>query len=473
MTKTNSTDILNLSDFYNLKLSIPNYQRPYKWHEKNIRTLFDDLDYFVAGITDKNIDDDRYNYRLGTIVLHHILNSESMDIVDGQQRTLTFYLIRHALTKKFKNLNIEGADLAIPACRISQENIRRNAELINKLVSKPIVTEKYAEIILKKCEFVIVPLLELSEAFQFFDSQNSRGLDLYPHDLLKAFHLRAFDPDEAELKAQAVKQWEQRNDTEVNQIFSHYLYPIRRWTKGKKAFSFNKEKIDSFKGVSLHQESHLPFSLQYKILHTMVDEYNLDRFRRIDHFHLEYPFQITQTILNGRRFFEWFSHYEDKGLGLIDATKYQDWVKPLLNTEISQKIWKVINGDGASINSDDPKKYAYPGLSRTGDGYIRKILNAFLLMYYDKFGEQDFSNALAHGFIWAYSLRLNLDSVYEASIENHIKKHNLFMRLDEALRPRDFFNYSLNIDSTLRDVKKVEGIKTLFKEMKYIKDVSA
>lgn len=31
---------------------------------------------------------------------------------------------------------------------------------------------------------------DISEAFQFFDSQNARGKALYPHDLLKAYHLR-------------------------------------------------------------------------------------------------------------------------------------------------------------------------------------------------------------------------------------------------------------------------------------------
>ena len=38
---------------------------------------------------------------------------------------------------------------------------------------------------------VEVVLQDISEAFQFFDSQNARGKDLEPHDLLKAYHLGA------------------------------------------------------------------------------------------------------------------------------------------------------------------------------------------------------------------------------------------------------------------------------------------
>lgn len=475
MNTSIETKIVNLSDFYNLSLSIPDYQRPYKWNEKNIRTLFDDLDYFVAGITDKNRNDDRYKYRLGTIVLHKLSDSQN-NIVDGQQRTLTFYLIRHALaalSNEFENLKIAQQTLEIPACRITQENLRRNYGLVEKLLVKPRSKplKEYVDILLNKCEFVLVELNELSEAFQFFDSQNSRGLDLYPHDLLKAYHLREFDPLETDSKAQAVKQWEQRNDKEVHQVFSQYLYPIRQWTKGKKAFRFTKEKIYGFKGLSLHHEDHLPFSKPHKILHSTVDEYNSDRFRKIDNFRLEYPFQITQTILNGRRFFEWFTHYECKGLGLISPIKYQDWVEPLLQTDISKKIWKVINGQAVTIIDEQSKDYRYSGLSRTGDGYIRKLLNAFLLAYYDKFGEHEFSSALEIGFIWAYSLRLQQSSVYESSIENHVvkdKDQNLFMRLNDSLRPKDFFNYSLKVDVDSNKAKKVEGIETLFKEMKYM-----
>lgn len=229
--------VISLKELYQQALSIPDYQRPYKWTEKHVRTLFDDLDYFVAGITGKNRDDDRYKYRLGTIVIHkptliirtknhndcnqhhlrmivqHKLPDVKKNIVDGQQRTLTFYLIWHALQARKSQLNrliLPEFSLEIPACRMSQENLRRNYDVVEKLIDKPRSKslEEYIDILLTKCEFVIVELSKLSEAFQFFDSQNSRGLDLHPHDLLKAYHLREFDPSEAELKTKAVQQWE-------------------------------------------------------------------------------------------------------------------------------------------------------------------------------------------------------------------------------------------------------------------------
>lgn len=487
--------VISLKELYQQALSIPDYQRPYKWTEKHVRTLFDDLDYFVAGITGKNRDDDRYKYRLGTIVIHkptliirtknhndcnqhhlrmivqHKLPDVKKNIVDGQQRTLTFYLIWHALQARKSQLNrliLPEFSLEIPACRMSQENLRRNYDVVEKLIDKPRskLLEEYIDILLTKCEFVIVELSKLSEAFQFFDSQNSRGLDLHPHDLLKAYHLREFDPSEAELKTKAVQQWEQRNEKDVHRIFSHFLYPIRQWTNGEKAFHFGKEQVEGFKGLSLHQEDQFPLSQSYRILHSMVDEYNNDRFRKVDNIHLAYPFQITQTMINGRRFFEWFSHYESKALALLNPRDHDDWVEPLLTTAMSKKIWTVING------TENSKGYEYTGRNRTGDGYVRKVLNAFLLAYYDRFGEAEFSSALEIGFIWAYSLRLKQSSIYESSIENHVIGQNLFRRLDQSLRPKDFFNFSLNIYIGSNDISekssksKVEGIKKLFREMK-------
>lgn len=490
-TATLTPRVISLKELYKQHLSIPDYQRPYKWTEKHVRTLFDDLDYFVAGITTKNRDEDRYKYRLGTIVLHSNvifhpkksadfykyslerivqckLPEAKSNIVDGQQRTLTFYLIWHALQARKDQLNKLGLaefSLDIPACRISQENLRRNYEVVEKLIDKPRSKplDEYFNILLSKCEFVIVELSKLSEAFQFFDSQNSRGLDLHPHDLLKAYHLREFDPSEAELKTKAVQQWEQRDEKEVHRIFSHFLYPIRQWTKGEKAFTFGKEQVEGFKGLSLHQEDQFPLSQSYRILHSMVDEYNNDRFRKVDNIHLAYPFQITQTMINGRRFFEWFSHYESKALGLLNSNSrdHDDWVEPLLTTTMSKKIWTVINGT-------NPKDYEYTGKNRTGDGYVRKVLNAFLLAYYDRFGEAEFSSALEIGFIWAYSLRLKQSSIYESSIENHVIGQNLFKRLGESLRPKEFFNFSLNIYIKASQTSKAKGIEKLFKEMKYM-----
>ena len=74
-----------------VRVSIPEYQRPYKWTARNAIRLLDDI------IEARN--DNKEVYRVGTLILHKEQRDggDVYDIVDGQQRTITFALLLHAL----------------------------------------------------------------------------------------------------------------------------------------------------------------------------------------------------------------------------------------------------------------------------------------------------------------------------------------------------------------------------------------
>ena len=72
----------------NVVLKIPEYQRPYKWTAKNANQLLDDI--IDAMNSNKEV------YRVGTLILHK--DGEDYNIVDGQQRTITFSLLLKALS---------------------------------------------------------------------------------------------------------------------------------------------------------------------------------------------------------------------------------------------------------------------------------------------------------------------------------------------------------------------------------------
>ena len=78
--------VINFLTQKNLK--IPEYQRPYKWGIKNINQLIDDILLF----------NDKKSYRLGTVVLHR--DEDNLFIVDGQQRTITLFLIAYIMHPK-------------------------------------------------------------------------------------------------------------------------------------------------------------------------------------------------------------------------------------------------------------------------------------------------------------------------------------------------------------------------------------
>lgn len=66
------------------QLTIPDYQRPYKWERRNIRNLF----YDVREAIEQNIGE----YRIGSLILHH-RDDVNTDVVDGQQRLISISLL--------------------------------------------------------------------------------------------------------------------------------------------------------------------------------------------------------------------------------------------------------------------------------------------------------------------------------------------------------------------------------------------
>lgn len=434
-------------------LTIPLYQRPYKWTEKNVNQLFSDI------ATHK----DKSSYRLGTIVFHE--DADQKNIVDGQQRTITLLLAVRALSKLRKGkldrndleeqLKLLERDMVNPSFKnnISKTNIRNNYLEICRIIDRSDFTEKHIDFLLNKCEVVTFALNDVSEAFQFFDSQNARGRDLEPHDLLKAYHLREFGSDDESLKARTISQWEDSETEDLTTLFAQYLYRIRNWSKGASARYFGKEDTVLFKGVNMETVAPYPYVKQLRMAHHFVDHYNHQYERKVDGRVLDFPFHLDQIIINGRRFFEMTAHYQ----------------------EMVAKYNKSSTGDGQFISVDKLDGFAksiletlciYEGRHRTGDRYVQTIFDCLLIYYIDKFGHIEISRAIEKIFIWAYSLRLKMQVVQLASMDNYVIENNLFKIIKDAIRPSDFINCILPVLQEKRSTR-TEEIEILFREMRY------
>lgn len=435
-------------------LEIPLYQRPYKWTGKHIKQLFSDI----------AIHKDKSAYRLGTIVFHQ--EGSKKNIVDGQQRTISLLLAARALIHRCKAKALERKDLQERLLKleqaminpsfsseVSQKNIHSNFFEVARIVSRADFTEAHIDFFLNKCQVVAVVLTDVSEAFQFFDSQNARGRDLEPHDLLKAYHLREFSAQDEALMAATVARWENSDTKELATLFSQYLYRIRNWSKGVSARYFSKGDADLFKGVNIDTVASYPYVEQLRIAHHFVDHYNGQYERKIDSRELGFPFHLDQIIINGRRFFELISHYQS----VVARINGEAWDShKLLGAQgldgYAQKIMAVLN--------------TYPARTRPGDCYVRSMFDCLLIYYIDKFGYAELSRAIEKIFIWAYSLRLRMQVVQLASMDNYVLGGNLFRLIKDATRPADFINCSLPMVSG-NNSTKTEKIEALFKEMKY------
>ena len=94
-----------LSEMQNRKFIIPDFQRPYKWNIEKCETLWNDIEDFT--VTDAKIGSD---YFLGTIV-SYINDDKNQEIIDGQQRITSFFLLLRAFFRKLEVM-VEDDDVA-------------------------------------------------------------------------------------------------------------------------------------------------------------------------------------------------------------------------------------------------------------------------------------------------------------------------------------------------------------------------
>jgi hypothetical protein len=453
--------IVSVGEFLNRKaLTIPVYQRPYKWTEKHIAQLLGDMTHFR----------EKPSYRLGTIVLHreaHGAAPESpapCNIVDGQQRTISLLLLIRALAQAGKRKLVDEKLLARLqnivdnmqhwqfSSHVSQRNIRNNYWEIWRFVHRSDVDEQWIRFLLDGCELVLFELDDVAEAFQFFDSQNARGRDLDPHDLLKAFHLRQFGDDE-QIKADTVKRWEENESDQLAALFSTRLYRMRRWSRGQSAREFGKADVALFKGINIDAAIRYPYAEQARIVHHVVDDYNRHFQRKLDDSGMRFPFAVLQPIINGRRFFDMVAHYDELGRGLSGTAD-------LLRQSLPQ------HSDGLPVSGILDTINNYPGRDRTGDRYVRNAFDCLLICYVDKFGMHELRRAVELIFIWAYSLRLQRQAVQLATLDNYVLETGMFTALADAVVPMQFLGHSLPSVADI-GVSKCESIYALFKKMRY------
>ena len=437
------TEILTIGEFLlNKNLLIPQFQRPYKWSVRNVIQLLDDIQRF-KGTTP---------YRIGTIVIYK--ENETANIVDGQQRTITFLLIVKSILankhSEIRNENLKKLLSSIEANAIvpkfqnekSKKNIQDNFREIERRIAN--TDEGLIDFFLNKCEVTHFVIDDISEAFQFFDSQNARGRDLEPHDLLKAFHLRELNSTKEKISekevAALVDTWEEMDTKELSNLFADFLFRVRGWSKGNSSRYFSKKDTGLFKGINLSKIDNYPYTQIFRLIDNHLNE------KKQTDEKISFPFQLDQAIINGKYFFEMITHYK--------------------------KVFEQITNQNTSLSNDAQiimeTLNSYEGRNRTGDKYVRMLFNCSLLYYTDKFGEAEISKAIEKIFIWAYSLRLTYQNLQLASVDNYVvTEFNLFKKIREAIYKEEITTLELPLIQEDYESEKTAEIKELFLKMKY------
>lgn len=394
-------------------LTIPNYQRPYKWKIKNVFNLISDIEH------ERNKElsiDSAYRYRIGSVILHK--EGDNINVVDGQQRLLTIGLILSVIApNEIRKISLFQTDLTN---KTTLDNLSYNREHILMYFKNWETKDKvsFGNYVLDSCEVIAIKADNIAEAFQLFDSQNARGKVLEPADLLKAFHLRVMN-DEHE-KRMCVRRWEEAIDRELlYPVLSKIIYRCRRWMRRDyEAYDFNNEVIDEFKGANVesfnHNENRSPY-LQRLYFTSKLDSYSID-----------------EPIANGKRFFDYVDHY---------VSIYERLFPGIKDMQVNSSEVRLAK-DNDFQNLIRNKCYYSPKMYRTGDRRLRSTLYCFLVAYYDKFGDTHYEEFFNIVYQFVYQLRIYLGHISKSSIKLYLLASNGRGNWDNQLNPLEWISES-------------------------------
>ena len=292
--------------------SVPIYQRPYVWGEDEIEPLLEDLKYASNYMENEQ-------YFLGSIVLQKVKENPycEYEILDGQQRLMTLFLIFTIANKLFNNQDIgkgmreflrqEGDPLVgnperikilyrrnstnktirniliendvingIPEADgndISSLNIRKAAVFIKQYLGKLKVNED-TEILQKVSRYVITKSIMVrvsadtqEDAFRMFTILNNRGIPLTNADILKAQNVGALDSREEERRTE---DWE-NIENRFPGGFDDFLQYIRAIYVKEKA---NKSLVHEFNNLIYNRHLLEPGASTISTITTYYDIYD-------------------------------------------------------------------------------------------------------------------------------------------------------------------------------------------------------
>lgn len=243
-----------------IEYTIPLYQRAYAWEDKQLIQLVEDI---------QDVAEDA-NYYIGSLIVSKQFGK--YEVVDGQQRLTSLYLLLNCLDVKVKpaltfacreksNYTLRNIEelLLENRSKLDMDRIESGIQRGVKILSHELGKADFdRESFMKKLAKVIVYRIEVPENTdlnRYFEIMNTRGEQLEQHDILKAT-LMSYLSDEAE-KGLFAKIWDacsdmtgyvqmhfvSKNNAVREAIFSGEWnwMPPKSWSKYKKVMKENAE----------------------------------------------------------------------------------------------------------------------------------------------------------------------------------------------------------------------------------------
>jgi uncharacterized protein with ParB-like and HNH nuclease domain len=396
-------------------LTIPEYQRPYRWGDVQIKKLLSDYQLYLNDLSNISQGDAEYGYYLGSVILHQSAENGCLNIIDGQQRLTTLALIAfvQSLAKTDNGLNSEEQSpfelqLSYDSPE-SQQQIMKNLAWLQTNNANQI-----AAFDANKINLTLVVTRSEDDAYRFFETQNTGGVRLGGPDIIKAHHLRAIDRNSQNAFA---SKWEALGD----------LTPVvGALVKGRYWQKLNNRQVPS------HRQPHLVRSAIVSELGESTGKGHDIAYRRFERAYLPDGGQIEKQAQQG---------YElrqplNSGINTIHYLTYFEGLRH-----------KYLSGNHKLTQSDQAIDHFfsfYQNLICKLDGcsFLKGLYDTALLIYISQFGEQQLDIAAKKLFRVIYSPRVsNQKAVRENSISAFVRDNPVLDWIAASYTPNMCFEY--------------------------------
>lgn len=235
---------------------IPSYQRGYRWTEKQVEELLEDIWAFAINPPKQEEGKMRPFYCLQPIVVKQKNGiADEWEVIDGQQRLTTVYLILKNLESQIRKKNIkrvfyetreesekflteikeDDAEKNIDFYHIAQANkaiqnwfdIKANAiDVVNEYVTPE---AKFAPTFLTDTKIIWYVINDGSDSYDIFTRLNIGKIQLTNSELIKALFLKKWNNAEAVDKLrlkqlQIATEWDRIENTLQDNSFWYFIY---------------------------------------------------------------------------------------------------------------------------------------------------------------------------------------------------------------------------------------------------------
>jgi hypothetical protein len=404
---------------------IPEYQRPYVWSYPNLEVLINDYEDYLHGLS-SSVGQQSEQFYMGSILLHK-KEGNILSVIDGQQRITTLLALDYLANRKESVLVRKANRLSLTyRSPLSRKNIARNRDYLRNTLGDRLFNNEYKSFIRRTAVTVVITDSE-DDAFAFFETQNSRGVNLSAIDFLKSYHLRALKGRE-ELQRGFANGWDRSNQGQFLKIlFDQFLWRGRNWlgrdfgyeSKELVLEEFQKNTVpaDSLDTITLYPNNHNrhsdSMSFSPKLGFTVSPKTFL-----IGNDPLSFPFSLRQPVQKGMGFFLYTERYCSMYKFIFE--------NPAIDAgELAELI--------------DFYSSVYSGVSF----YLQSLFELCAVMYYDKFQKREI---LTFGLWLDYllgSFRTAQRSIVSQTPVKILRENsrNLLDVIESAYRPVEIFNF--------------------------------